>query len=202
VRELVPAACGGRVMSARPGRVIVACLAQGSAPELVEYGGAKPRRLGAYVHPFDGDSVADAGRFLLTAGHDTGETVVDLVTGKVFTAGEYQRPIAALGDVAVIQRATHLVVRDSAGERLLGDIAEYPETLRAGHYVYVEPLVVDLATGQLVGRAPSRQVTDRFTHEVRANVMAIASDGRLLAGFGGGRWDFTPGPLEWLTPTP
>ena len=72
-----------------------------------------------------------------------------------------------------------------------GDIARYPARFRAGSYMYIEPLVVDLKTGALVGRAPAN-----------ANVKAISRDGKLLVGTGGGRWDLTNGPLSWVAPDP
>jgi hypothetical protein len=74
---------------------------------------------------------------------------------------------------------------------VLGDIAKYPATFRAGSYMYIEPLVVDLRTGSLLGRAPAG-----------AGVKAISRDGKLLVGTGGGRWDMTEGPLNWVEPAP
>jgi hypothetical protein len=200
VAELVPAGCGGRVLSTGDdGRTLVVACKTG---ELFEYGRGKPRAIGATIDVPDEDSLA-TGRFLFVSGKDGGSIMIDTHTGALRETGEYQNQLAVRGAITVLQRRDKLVILDGTTEHELGAIERYPKILWGGRYLYVEPLVVDLATGALVGRAPTRQLTaGGLTFSVRANVKALATDGRLLVGFGGGRWDLTPGPLEWVRPAP
>lgn len=204
--ELVPAACGGHVVNVDHARrqVVVTCDAQldlsGRAP-LMAYGGAAPRAVGATIAPRAHDWFSDDGRFLLESGADAGTELVDLATGAARTVTEFQFILGHRGDRTIIQRGLHLVVLEPGGERTLGEIVRYPAVFTAGDQLYVEPLVVDLATGALVGAAPMVPVTrGGFTNPQRATVRAIARDGRLLIGAGGDRWSMTTGPLRWVRP--
>jgi hypothetical protein len=162
---------------------------------LVEYGAGKPRAVGLKMPlPLPTADWMHPGRYLYLSGKDGGSILVDTQAGTLRETGQYQQEIAA-GKVTLIQRGEKLVVLDGTAEHELGAVERYPATYRAGHYVYAEPLLVDLDTGKLVGHAPIRAGQ-------RANVKAIASDGRMLVGFGGGRYDMTPGPLEWVTAEP
>jgi hypothetical protein len=136
--------------------------------------------------------------------------VIDLVTGRVRVTG-FEQEITHQGDFTLVERNAELgeahrrlVLLEPNGERDFGEIEEYPSVLVAGAFVYVDPLVVDLATGTLVGQVPMRQRVDRFdTTDVRGVAMAIASDGRILVGTPGmysRRYGFPLGPLEWIKP--
>jgi hypothetical protein len=67
----------------------------------------------------------------------------------------------------------------------------------------VDSLLVDLATGQLRGRTPTREpapAAERILPGSPASVMGLARDGRLLVGFSVDRSGSVSGPLEWVPP--
>ncbi len=198
--ELVPATCAGFVVSSDPtaGSVIVAC----KGGQLIEYRpGVKPRSIGVAITPPTADEASEKGRFLFDGGKDGNSVVIDLKLGTKRETGFFQNLEYAHGDLAIVQRGNSVVAIDGAHERVLGAVERYPTTLRAGTFLYLEPVLVDLATGQAVGVAPSRSMLQNgFKQDVVANVKAVSRDGRLLVGFGGGRYDPAPGPLEWTLP--
>jgi hypothetical protein len=110
-------------------------------------------------------------------------------------------------DRLVDRHRSLLVLLEPNGERELGEIETFPSVLRAGAFVYVDPLVIDLSTGTVVGEPPMRQRVEPFyTTHARGLAMGIASDGRILVGVGvpeGRPWrrdSFSLGPLEWIRP--
>jgi hypothetical protein len=158
---------------------------------VVEYGRAKPRTIAASFPARDMDEMVDE-RFVFVSAKDAGSLMLDLQTGASRDVGVAQLSYARRGNITVIVRNDHMIVLDGATERDLGAVEQYPMSFRTGHYLFVDPLVVDLDTGALVGHAPAG-----------ANVQALDATGRLLIGTGGrtGR-DFAGGPLRWVSPVP
>jgi len=200
MHELVPATCAGFVVASDPfvGSVVVAC----KSGQLVEYkAGAKPRSVGVSITPPTTDAGFDEGRFILDSGKDGNSVVIDLKLGTKRETGFFQNLEYAHGDLAIVQRGNVVIAIDGTHERVLGSVERYPTAIRTGTLLYLEPILVDLATGQAIGVPPSRSILrNGYEQDVVANVKAVSGDGRLLVGFGGGRYDLTPGPLEWTLP--
>jgi len=200
--ELVPASCAGFVMSSDPiaRSVVVAC----KGGHLFEYRtGTQRRSIGVTIAPPTADAGFDGGRFLIESGKDGNSVIIDLELATKRETGLFQNLEYARGDLAIVQRGNIVVAIDGAHERVLGNVERYPLTLLADRFLYIEPVLIDLSTGRAVGIAPSRSMlVHGFKQDVVANVKAVANDGLLLVGFGGGRYDPTPGPLEWTQPAP
>lgn len=206
-RKLVPADCGGRVLSAKAanGSVVVQCLRQGPPFPLLEYGAEPPRPLGFLTTASDRESFQDIGRWLPSY-NSSGVTITDLKTGR-----QLQRAHAYLlesyGDLGIFKQESSLYTQDPAGETVLGNT--FGELIRTGPFLWASPLLIDLRTGKVVGTAPKGKIivnnppylTAATEKEVRATVQAVSDDGCLLIGFGGfAQTILTPGPLKWASP--
>ncbi len=214
--ELVPASCGGVVIASDPSTesVVVACKRLGNPAPLHQYAPGRESAIGAAIKGPDADWFDGKGRYAFETIHQANDRVIDLRTGRSHLTGEFEQlPFAVDGDRSFVPRGDHedkLVVIEPTGDRVLGAITQYGNHFQVGHFLYVQPLLVDTRTATVVGTAPHRSVVDtRFTGaphmlDLEGHVMALAEDGRLLVGFGGpnGHWGFEPGPLEWLTATP
>jgi hypothetical protein len=146
---------------------------------------------------------------ILMSHADTGSVIVDLMSGKSREIQHgSQRFIAAAGRRTIITRdEDRLLLLEGSKERALGKISAGGTSLRRGHYIYVEPLVIDLRTGKVIGRSPSRERVavpggQGMTTDV-SEVFALGADGRLLVGWRPiheARGTAT-GPLEWIPPS-
>ena len=205
--ELVPAACHGRIdgLDAVHRRVLVHCTAGGdTAQEVVSVGSSK--LVGGSRTSTD-DYFGAFGRHVLFSGSDADDTIYDVETGKIRAVAFNQLGLASLGEHTLVGRHGRLIMLDGGGETDLGAISrDYPEVFAAGSMRYVAPLVVDLAKGTLVGRAPVREVPlnpgTKLLTSITATVMAVSTTGQLLGTFSTKPTGYPDGPLEWLAPAP
>ncbi len=214
--ELVPASCGGVVVATDPSTesVVVACKRIGNPAPLHQYAPGHDWAIGAAGKAPDADRFDTKGRYAFETIHEANDRVIDLRNGRSHLTGEFEQlPYAVDGDRSFVPRGDHedkLVAIEPTGDRVLGAITQYGSRYQVGHFLYVQPLLVDTRTATVVGTVPHRSVVDyRFaggTHmlDLEGHVMALAEDGRLLVGFGGrnGHWGFEPGPIEWLSAAP
>jgi hypothetical protein len=201
--ELVPASCGGAVIASDPtaGTIVVACEKLGMPAPLVEYGGKRPRAIGASTKSSGDNRANTIGRYLLGAVGDRWVTI-DLRTGTTRVSADIQGGVASFGDRSLVVRGEQLVLIEPTSERALGKVVKFPHTLQEGRFVWVDPYVIDLATGAVIGETPIRPA-GHGNWPARGLVSAIALDGRLLVGFdpNGSAGTYVSGPLEWLSPT-
>ncbi|MCY1073090.1 hypothetical protein [Archangium lansingense] len=194
--EWVPASCRANVLYVDAAReqVLVACTAQGEALEL--HGARIHQPLGLSAErsrriPFAGTPprLIPVTPASTAGGESSSQSVVDLETRTVHPVG---------GQVKYTQETRVLVARNagaddkdrrlwlvdiaSGEQRELGTPTEYGLEL-AGNLIYVDGLLVDMSTGQLVG-------------PVKGEVQALDTQGRVLPDhIGQGRAPL--GPLQW-----
>jgi hypothetical protein len=181
--------CEAKLVHADAGRrlMLLTCLDPKGRAEavLVGQGPAKPLGLTLSVPP--GDHWFDGAPRLvpLHPGGDAALLDLDRREVEMLTAGD--RIIATSGTRALVLRGRSLVLHElGRGDRELGrEILPLAHIARMGSVFFVPPYVVDVASGQLLGRADDR-------------AFAVATDGALLVG--GGAPDaahFARGPLRW-----
>jgi hypothetical protein len=207
VHELLPAVCTGVVKRVDPikGRLLARCKAKGDASPLLLVSVGSVKDLGVPSGNSTDDYDAPFGRHVLSSTNDADDTITDLDTGKRRVAKFNQRDHASLGDRTLVSRHLRLIMLDGPGETDLGAITtEYPEVLSAGTIRYIAPLVVDMATGKLLGVAPTREMPmmkdSKFKTTVSPSILAVAADGRMLGTYTLNVSGYPDGPLEWITP--
>ena len=205
--ELLPAACTGVVkrVDQIKGRLLARCKAKGDASPLLLVSVGSVKDLGVPSGNSTDDYDAAFGRHVLSSSRDADDTITDLDTGKRRVVAFNQRDHASLGNHTLVSRHLRLIMLDGPGETDLGAITtEYPEVLAAGTIRYVAPLVVEMATGKLLGMAPTREMpwmgNDKYKTTVSPSILAVAADGRMLGTYTLNVSGFPDGPLEWITP--
>jgi len=183
--------CESRVIHADAGRgaAIVTCLDKKGHSEarLVTQGGTKP--LGFALSAAAGDRwIEDAPRLVpLQPGNDA--VLVDLERGttEMLTSGD--RILTTAGTRALVLRGKTLVLHELGGaERALpGEVTPLAHVVHAGPVWYVPPFVIDVASGELIGKSDAR-------------ALAVSSDGALLVAGGTEPLKFVEGPLRWKAP--
>ena len=207
--ELLPATCKGVVDGLDPAkqRVLAHCTARGAKAPLLLVSIGLAKDLGVAAGESTEDNDTAFGRHTFSTTRDADDTIVDVETGKRRVAPFNQRVLATLGDKTLVSRNERLIMIDGPGETDLGAIVgEYPKVLSAGTMRYIEPLVVDMATGKLIGIAPEREVPlskrGTLVRKIGPSVLAVATSGQLLATYSLNPGSFPSGPLEWLMPVP
>lgn len=202
-QQLVEPACDARVraVSLASRALLVVCREQRDdgdwALELRGLGAPRPLGRVSQVDrddPWRGGDVAWKKVFV-----GGGDTLVDLVRGravhKEFARVKYSDGIVAWhGDRVLIRRERGLLwfdLEDGVEHPLPGQIEAYPETYQSGPIVAVEPLVVDLTAGKVLGVMP------RPVAVVVATGHLLAPEQPLRPG-----QEVPDGPLRWTLPEP
>jgi hypothetical protein len=158
---------------------------------LVGQGPAKPLSLALSVAPGDHWLEGTPRLVPLHPGNDAALLDLDRREVEMLTSGD--RILATSGARALVLRGHTLLFHELGGSdrELPGEVTPLLHMARAGAVFYVPPFVVDLARGELLGKAEER-------------AFAVAADGALLVSEGGAA-DATRlarGPLRWKTPAP
>ena len=198
--ELSSAACQGRVVATHQATnaVLVACRVSDEVSRLELHHDGEHVDLGATVGLFGYDP-ADAVDGPLHRVRASGgrEVVIDLERARV---RELTFARIAHSDDIVLLRGRRMLLRreaalyltdfdDESEHRLPGEIAKYPSMFAEGRVVFVEPLVVDLDAGVVLGTTS------------RAPVYGVIATGHVLAApppqGGYVLSDLRDGPLAW-----
>lgn len=185
--------------------MLARCKAKGDKSPLLLVSVGSVKDLGVPSGNATDDYDAPFGRHVFSSTSDGDDTITDLDTGKRRVVKFNQSDHASLGDRTLVSRHLRLIMLDGPGETDLGEITtKYPEVLSAGTVRYIAPLVVDMATGKLLGMAPTREMPwmgdEKLKITVSPSILAVATDGRMLGTYALNVSDFPNGPLEWITP--
>ena len=187
--------CEARVLHADPERqlLIVTCRQKNGRAGVRIVGPHLRQELALEMSLYGGDhSYPGSPRYVpLYPGQDT--VLVDLQERKVSKLVPGDRVLATEGARALVLRNNRLVFHKVGGEErtLAGSVDDFARLRRAGSVVALEPLVVDLTRGELVGIAARHP-------------LAVSTDGRVLVAEGAAGSDRTLplGPLVWVRPEP
>ncbi len=198
--ELSPATCKGRVGATHQasGAVLVACRESNEVARLELHRDGEHIDLGVTVHPFDSDpAYAVDGPLHSVRASGGREVVIDLERARVreltFARISHSDDIVLLRGRRMLLRreaALYLTDFDDASEhRLPGEIEKYPTMFAEGRVAFVQPLVVDLDAGVVLGTTG------------RAPVYGVIASGHVLAAPPPpGTYiisDLRAGPLTW-----
>ncbi len=203
--ELSSAACQGRVVATHraSSSVLVACRVSDEDARLELHRDGEHIDLAASVHSFDSDPARDVDGPLHSVRASGGrEVVVDLEQARVreltFARITHSDDIVLLrGRRMLLRREGALYVTDfddTAEQRLPGEIEKYPKMFAEGRVAFVQPLVVDLDAGIVLGSTG------------RAPVYGVIASGNVLAAPPPPNTyvlsDLRDGPLAWRWPDP
>jgi hypothetical protein len=193
--------CGARVFDSDTSRALLLLACVGAAPagrpELMLVGPGFRQLLGVRIAPFSHDRDPGVPRRLVPvySGRDT--LLVDLDTRRVATLRPDDRVIQLDGALALVRRASSLLIYDAAtvGEQPLpGSVSPTAEPITdvgAPSIAALAPLVVHLGQRSVLGQYTGR-------------ALAVAADGAVLTAQGGDATadSLAVGPLLWQTPAP
>lgn len=198
--ELSSAACQGRVVATHraSSSVLVACRVSDEDARLELHRDGEHIDLGATVHLFDSDPARDVDGPLHSVPASGGrEVVVDLERARVreltFARITHSDDIVLLrGRRILLRREASLYLTDfddPAEHRLPGEIEKYPSRFAEGRVAFVQPLVVDVDAGVVLGSTG------------RAPVYGVIASGNVLAAPPPPNAyvlsDLRDGPLAW-----
>ncbi len=199
-QELSPASCGARVLHADAARQRLLATCSTVEPrtrrrrlELELLGPGLRAPLGATLGaaPSDAQATLSSSPWVpVLAGQES--LIVSLESGEVVRLEREAMVVALSDDAALLRQGTMLSLRTlpRGAERVLAEeLPRIPEELLSAGLALVEPWVVDVATGQVLGAVSQRP-------------LALAPDGRVLIALGGDPdlGSLAQGPLEWLAP--
>jgi hypothetical protein len=184
--------CAGKLLHADPaqGLLIVTCENKKGRSDVRFIARGAERSLGLELLAPAGDHWAPPGSSFLPL-YPGGDTVlVDLRSASTTSLSPGDRVITVVGDRALILRGRSLVLyTKDAPERILETAVDpLAHLLRSGSVVAVPPVLVDVATGEVLGRIDGR-------------ALAVSRDGAFLVPRGGSA-DATrlaTGPFVWET---
>jgi len=196
-RALEPAECKGRIVHADAQRelLIVGCAQKKKTGrvnlELVTRAGRKALNLEQAIVDYDRE-VSDSPRLVpLYPGTDT--VLFDAERRDVISLQPGDTVLAVEQAHALIRRGNALVLFDAAPRKeqpLAGEIDKFPQILRSSPFVFISPLLVDVARGEVVGISQARPV-------------ALSATGQLLLAETAADGAAPPhGPLHWEAMAP
>jgi hypothetical protein len=184
---LVPAECGAMVtnIDIATSQLVVACTRSQPA-ELRIYRGHNVTSLGAIRESPEEDDLDDLGRHVLGYGEDLGTIIIDVHTGQRRMVEGWQRVLARSGDNTLVNRAGEFVLLTGPDERTLAKVSDYASAYRAGAFVAVGQIVVNVDTGDILGK-------------FKGKALGVNTRGDILVSQGKPR-ELNSGPLRWVTP--
>ncbi len=186
--------CGARVLhaDATRGLVVGACSApKGKAPLLLLGVGYK-KDLDADLAAAPPDRWPDGSARLVALYPGADTALLDLDKKKLTLLKHGDLVVATSGGHALVHRGRQLLLHDVDTGReqpLAGRVANLPDVRVSGHLAIVEPLLVDVAAGKLLGKIDGRP-------------LAISSAGLVLVAEGrqAEAHKLALGPLRWRAP--
>jgi hypothetical protein len=189
--EVVGAACAGRVLAAHgpTGRLLVACRqGRGRRGSLELHGPDVHEALGEGVEMPDRDRLAPADDRLVALPVDGAALVIDLTTGRRRHFARAEALSARAGRILLRREGSPrgdgtLSIADFGGgaERpVAGTFDRYAETFFGGRFAYVEPMVIDLATGAAADAFRGEAADEGAPRAVRVRPLALAASGHFL----------------------
>jgi hypothetical protein len=198
-QTLADAECGGRVVLSDPSRnlVLVACTNDKVKPKrlgLELVGPGYRQELGLMIQSLALDRWPEAPLRLLPLYPGSDTLLLDLDTKQLVPLKPGDRVLTTSGTFALVRRERRLLWVDAtsgAETTLLGEIEPFAGLVVEGSMVAVGRLVVDAASGRVLGSVSGRP-------------LALTPAGEALVAEGGApsAEAYARGPLRWHAPTP
>ena len=193
-QELAPADCGARVLYADAKRklALVACAGMEGRPPLELVSPAGRVKLDADVAYLASDHAPSATRRMLAVYPGSDAALLDLDQQKLTRLAKGDAVLALDGPAALVRRGRHLLLAraDGSTQKLAPQLPELPHWAVGLHHVAVTPVVVRVATGEVLG-------------QFRGVPLAVSPEGRVLVAEQDGDGEhLAQGPLRWIAPEP
>jgi len=194
---LEPAECKARIVHADARRefLLVGCAQKKKSGhvslELVTRAGRKPLNLEQAIVDYDRETSDSPRLVALYPGTDT--VLFDAEKKDVVVLQPGDSVLAVEQTHALIRRGQALVLFDANTRKeqpLAGEVAKFPQVLRTSPFLFISPLLVDVARGEVVGSTQARPLALSDSGQIL--LAETDADGSTLAR----------GPLRWETPAP